>query len=76
MVGHDSLRGGKGNIPHRNHGNRRNVHRAVAGESSDHHSERAEELSDVKGPPLAEPADDSSGQAAGDHCRADTDDEE
>src|SRR5204863_8428726 len=75
MVRHDSLRGWKGNIPHRNHGNCRNVHRAIARESRDQHSNRTEKLADVKGSTLAEAGDDSSGQTSRNHCRAYTDNE-
>src|SRR6267143_2741720 len=75
MVRHDSLRGWKGNIPHRNHGNRRHVHRATARESRDQHSDRAEKLADVKGSTFAEPGDDSSGQTSRNHGRAHTDNE-
>src|SRR5207237_10735221 len=61
VMSHDSLRGRKGNIPHRNHGDRRDVSRAVASETRDHHSNGAKKLAGVKCPLFAEPLHDSSG---------------
>src|SRR5437667_11127802 len=57
MMRHDSLRGGKGNIPLRNHGNLRHIHRAISREPLDQHSERAEKLANAKSAALGEPGD-------------------
>jgi len=52
------------------------VHINFDSETSDHHPDSAEKLSDVQGATLTEPRDDSSGQSARNHGCADANDEE
>ena len=75
-MSHDSLRGWERNVPHRNHRDGRNLHRAGASETGDHHSERAKNLADIKCSFFAEPLHNAAGESTRNYRRANADHEQ
>src|SRR5947207_13254883 len=68
-MSHHALRGGKRNIPHRDHWDGGEVNCARSRDAGNEHPDCTETLADVKGAAFTKPADNPPGQASG-NCRS------